>query len=101
MLVEFTTAPLGSSESLSREVAQIIEIVESSALSHQTHAMGTIVEGEWDEIMALIKVCHMKLRESNNRVTTRISIDDREGARNRLTGKIKSLEEKLGREIQK
>lgn len=101
MLVEFTIAPLGESESVSAQIAPLIEIIEASGLEHQTHAMGTIVEGDWDEVMALIKTCHMKLRETSRRVSTRIAIDDREGAKGRLKGKIKSLESKLGREIRK
>ena len=70
-------------------------------MPYQTHALGTLVEGEWDELMELVKKCHMLLREDFERVYTRITIDDRKGAKDRLTGKIKSVENKLGRNIRK
>jgi len=101
MLAIFSTFPVGKSESLSRDVAQIIKIIDDSGIDCQTTAMGTIVEGEWDEVMELIKKCHFKLRESSTRVNTKISIDDREGATGRIKGKITSVEKHLGREIKK
>ena len=63
--------------------------------------MGTLVEGEWDDVMALIKECHFKMRRQGARVLTRISIDDREKAVNRLTGKVRDVEKALGRELRK
>ena len=101
MLAIFSTFPVGKSESLSKDVAEIIRIIDDSGLDCQTTAMGTIVEGEWDEVMDLIKVCHHKLRENSTRVNTKISIDDRAGAKGRLRGKIASVEKHLGREIKK
>ncbi|MBN1296200.1 MTH1187 family thiamine-binding protein [bacterium] len=101
MLCEFRTSPFGSSESVSRDVAEVIELIESSGLPSQTHAMGTIVEGEWDEIMDLIRRCHALLRENHRRVITDIHIDDRENARNRLAGKVNALEAHLGRKIRR
>lgn len=101
MLCEFKVAPFGASESVSKDVAEIIEIIEESGLSHQTHAMGTLIEGDWDEVFMVIRKCHEKMRQNNRRVITDIHIDDRQGAVNRLTGKIESLEQKLGRSIKK
>jgi uncharacterized protein (TIGR00106 family) len=101
MLLEFSTFPIGSSESLSRSVSETIKIIEDSGLPHQTHAMGTVVEGDWDELLSLVRKCHMKLRENHNRVSTKISIDDRGGATGRLAGKVESIEKHLGREINK
>jgi len=100
MLLEFSSFP-ASEKSLSGAVAKIIDLIDKSGLPYQTHALGTLVEGEWDELMELVKKCHMLLREDFERVYTRITIDDRKGAKNRLTGKIKSVENKLGRNIRK
>lgn len=101
MLLEFSTYPIGSGESLSKDVASVIDIIEKSGLPHKTHAMGTVVEGDWDELMDLVKRCHYALAENHNRVTTRIVIDDRKGASGRIEGKIDSIERHLGREINK
>ena len=100
MLLEFSSFPAGQN-SLSGAVAKIIDLIDKSGLPYQTHALGTLVEGEWDDLMQLVKRCHMLLREDFDRVYTRITIDDRAGAKNRLTGKVESLEKKLGRNIRK
>jgi len=100
MLMEFSSFPADSG-SLSGAVSKIIDLIDKSGMPYQTHALGTLIEGDWDELMGLIKKCHMALREDFDRVYTRITIDDREGAENRLSGKVKSVEDKLGRDINK
>jgi uncharacterized protein (TIGR00106 family) len=101
MLVLFSTFPVDKGESLSGEVARVIQLIDASGLNYQTTAMGTLIEGEWDQIMALDKQCHQTLRQSSHRVYTRLTIDDREGATNQLTGKVAAIESKLGRPIRK
>jgi len=101
MLAMFSTFPVGKSESLAADVAEVIKIIDSSGLDYQTTAMGTLVEGDWDDVMDLIKQCHLKLRESSARDNTKISIDDRQGAIGRLKGKIADVEKIIGREVRK
>jgi uncharacterized protein (TIGR00106 family) len=100
MLLEFSTYP-ANEESMADSVAKVIDMIDKSGLPYQTHALGTLVEGEWDELMDLVKKCHMKLREDFDRVYTRINIDDREGYSDRITGKVKEVEEALGRQVKK
>ncbi|MCP2604547.1 MTH1187 family thiamine-binding protein [Candidatus Aminicenantes bacterium AH-873-B07] len=101
MIVEFSIIPIGKGESLSQYIAKIIDIVDKSGLPYKLTAMGTIVEGEWDDIMELIKECHFKMREYCNRVYTKITIDDREKAKNRIEEKVRAVEEILGRKVSK
>ena len=101
MLAIFSTFPVDKGQSLSKEVAGVIKLIDESGLDYQTTAMGTLVEGEWDDIMDLVKRCHHKLREGSSRVYTKISIDDREGATGRLKGKVADVEKALGREVKK
>ena len=101
MLAIFSTFPVGKSESLASDVAEIIKIIDESGLEYQTTAMGTLVEGDWDEVMDLIKDCHQTMRKSSTRVNTKISIDDREGASGRISGKIEDVENILGRKVKK
>jgi uncharacterized protein (TIGR00106 family) len=100
MLLEFSTFPAGQ-ESMAKSVAKIIDLIDKSGLTYQTHALGTLVEGEWDEVMELVKKCHMAMREDFNRVLTRITIDDRKGYTGRITGKVEDIEDALGRKIKK
>ena len=101
MIVEFTISPIGVGESLSEYVAQVIDIVDKSGLPYLLTPMGTIVEGEWDEVMELIKRCHHRMLELAPRVATRIYIDDRPGRKGLLEYKTRSVEEKLGRAIRR
>ena len=101
MLAEFSVFPIGKGEGLSQYVSQIIEMIDESGLEYRLNPMGTVVEGEWDEVLDLIQRCHQRMRQFSARVITTISIDDREGAVGRITGKIESVEKALGREIKK
>ncbi len=99
MLVEFSIVPMGLGESISKEVAKIIDIVDRSGLKYRTHAMGTIIEGDWEQCIALIKQCHDALRSVAPRVYTRIAIDDRVGGKSTMDRKLQSVREKLGRDF--
>jgi len=101
MLVQFSIVPLGAGESLSEGVAEVIRMVDESGLPYRTNPMGTVIEGEWDEVMTLIRRCHEEALRSTSRVLTSITIDDRPGKSDRMTEKIKSVEKRLGREIKK
>lgn len=101
MIVEFSIVPLGVGVSVSEYVARVIKIVDESGLPYRLHAMGTIVEGQWDEVMSLIKKCRDSLMEEVERIIIDIKIDDRKGATGRIDGKIKSVEEKVGRQLKK
>ncbi|MCX7719321.1 MAG: MTH1187 family thiamine-binding protein [Candidatus Sumerlaeaceae bacterium] len=97
MLAEFSIAPMNHPGGLSGVVAEMIRIVDDSGLPYELHAMGTIIEGPWDEVMAVIGKCHAKALETGSRVSTFIKIDDNPGRTNRLTGKVEAVERVLGR----
>ncbi len=99
MVVNFSIVPIGKECSLSAQVAEVLEIVSESGISYRLHAMGTILEGDWDEIMDLIKKCHKKILKVSERVLTTITIDDRKGRIGRISGKVKSVERKLGKKL--
>ncbi len=99
MVVEFSIVPIGEGEELAARVAPLIDIIDKSGLSYKLTAMGTIVEGDWDEVFALIKACHRRMRRSANRVVTHIAVDDRGKARRRLDGKVSDVEKILGRKL--
>jgi len=92
--------PVGKGESLSRDVAEAIKLVDESGLPYRIGAMSTTVEGSWEQLMELLKKCRDKILQNCNRIYIIVKIDDRKGATNRLTGKIKSIEEKLGKKLQ-
>jgi uncharacterized protein (TIGR00106 family) len=99
MLAQISIFPVGPKESLAREVAKVIDMIDKSGLSYRTTAMSTIVEGKWDDVMALVKKCHYIMKRSHNRVYTSVVIDDRKGARNRLAGKVEDVEKVIKRKL--
>lgn len=101
MIVQFSIFPLGVGVSVSDYIAKVIKIVDESGLPYKFHAMGTIVEGEWDEIMSLIKKCRDIIINETERVIVDIKIDDRKGYKDRIEGKVLSVEKKIGKEVKK
>jgi len=101
MIVEFSIVPIGKGESLAELVAKVVDVADASGLPYKLTAMGTIVEGEWDDILELIKECHFKMRQYSNRVMTFITIDDRAKAKGRIEGKVADVEDILGRKLKK
>ncbi len=101
MIANFSVVPIGEGNSLSTQVAEVLKIVDESGINYKLHSMGTILEGDWDEILGLIKKCHERTLEDSNRVLTTITIDDRKGKSGRIVGKVQSVERKLGKELKK
>ena len=96
MLAAFSITPLGVGDSVSESVADAVRIVRDSDLPNETNAMFTNVEGEWDEVMAVIKACVMKVGEAAPRVSVVIKIDHRPGVTDGLHAKVTAVEERLG-----
>jgi uncharacterized protein YqgV (UPF0045/DUF77 family) len=55
MLVAFSVTPIGAGESVGDAVAEAVRVVRASGLPNRTDAMFTTIEGEWDEVMAVVK----------------------------------------------
>ena len=101
MLAFFSMIPLGTGISFSSKVADSIRIIEESGLEYKMTAMGTILEGDWDEISDVIGNCFEAMHKHSERVSCTIKIDDHAGRGGRLAGKIASVEDKLGHEVKK
>lgn len=101
VLLEFSMYPLDKGPSLSKYVAPSLEIVDSSGLDYQCHAMGTVIEGEFDDLIRVVRQCFEKMKHDCDRVECAIKLDYRKGAEGRLRGKVASVEEILGRPVKK
>jgi len=96
MLAEFSITPIDKEgKGLSEYIAKTINIIKESGLQYELHAMGTLVEGDAEQVFELIKKCHLNMAHFSDRVSTSIKIDDRKGATGRLKGKVASVENKL------
>jgi len=101
MLAEFSIVPIGAGSSIGDQLAEVLKIVDASGLPYKINPMGTVVEGEWDEIMKLIRNCHKAVMKTGERALTTISIDDRKGKPNRIDAKVKSIEKRIGKALKK
>lgn len=95
MLAAFSITPLGSGDSVSAEVAEVVRLVRDSGLPNETNAMFTNVEGEWGEVMDLIRRCMEKVGETAPRVGLVVKVDYRPGVKDAMSSKIASLERHL------
>lgn len=99
VLLEFSMSPLTAGESVSQYVSRSLDIIDRSGLSYRLNPMGTVIEGPWDQVMAVVKTCLDRMRQDCDRISTIVKIDYRKGKTGRLGSKIASVQEKLGRKL--
>ncbi|MCK4456141.1 MAG: MTH1187 family thiamine-binding protein [Thermoplasmata archaeon] len=99
MLAEVSIFPVGEGVSLSKWVGRCLRIIDGSGLRYQLNPMGTVIEGDYDEVMEVIRRCHMAVLEDTERVSTYIKIDDRKGTKEAMLKKVQSVEERAGRPL--
>lgn len=100
VLLDFSMTPLGQGESVSPYVARCLEIVSASGLDYRLHAMGTTLEGELDEVWAVVRRCFEALQTDCNRISCSIKIDYRKGPGGRLQSKVQKVQALSDRPLQ-
>jgi uncharacterized protein (TIGR00106 family) len=99
VLLEFSMSPINKGDSLSAYVARSLDIIDRSGLPYQLTPMGTILEGEWSDVMKVVTDCFEAMRADCDRVSATVRIDYRAGANGRLKSKVESVEQKVGRKL--
>ena len=99
VLLEFSMTPLDKGESVGKYVARSLDIIDKSGVAYRLNPMGTVLEGEWDEVIGVVKQCFTRMRKDCRRISVSIKIDYREGRTDRLDGKIARLEQVLDRKL--
>jgi len=92
-------SPPGAREGVEEVIAEVLSIVDGSGLSYQLGPMHTVVEGEPERVLEVILRCHQRVLELAPRVLTKITLDDRKGATGRLRGKVRDVEQILGKPL--
>lgn len=101
MMVQFSIMPISDDSHLSEPIAKAVKIIHESGLDYRLTPMGTLIKGEWREVMEVIKKCHETLRQQYDRVMTQIKIDDLKNGEPTFDDKIRSVEEKADMEFKK
>ncbi|MBM6403640.1 thiamine-binding protein [Phycicoccus sp. CSK15P-2] len=96
MIVAFSIAGTpDESGSYAESVAEVVRIVRASGLPHETNSMFTNVEGEWDEVMAVVKRCVDAMTAHSPRVSLVVKADIRPGHTGMLESKVRRVEDLL------
>ncbi|BBZ25994.1 hypothetical protein MMAD_02890 [Mycolicibacterium madagascariense] len=97
MIVAFSITPAGGDDDggVSAAVAEAVRVVRASGLPNETNAMFTNVEGEWDEVMAVVKQAVDAVAAHTPRVSLVLKADVRPGFTGQLTAKVQRIEDAL------
>jgi uncharacterized protein (TIGR00106 family) len=98
VLAAFSVTPLGVGESVGDLVAEAVGIVRASGLPNETNAMFTNLEGDWDEVLGVIRACVEAVAAGAPRVSVVIKLDHRVGVEDALRGKVEAVEQRLAGE---
>ena len=96
MIAAFSITPLGTDKSVGDLVAEAVRIVRASGLPNETNATFTNIEGEWDEVMGIIKECVDTMAQATPCVSVVVKLDHRPGKPSgRMSRKVESVEHLL------
>lgn len=96
VIADFCVIPIGVGTSVSEYVTECEHIFQQAGLSHQLHAYGTNVEGEWEEVFSALRRCHERVHEMGApRISTTVKLGTRNDRSQSMADKITSVEEKL------
>jgi uncharacterized protein (TIGR00106 family) len=99
VLLEFSMSPLGKGESVGKYVARSLDLIDKSGIEYRLNPMGTVLEGEWDEVFAVVTRCFERMKRDCGRISCTIKVDYRKGRKGRLAGKVSSVEARLKRRL--
>ena len=94
-LVAVAIAPCGTGDELSAEVAEVVRVIRESGLPNRTTSMFTEIEGDWDEVMAVVKAATEAVALRTGRASLVLKADLRPGVTNALDAKVASIETHL------
>ena len=94
-LVAVAIAPFGVGDELAEHVAEVVRVIRESGLPSKTSSMFTEIEGEWDEVMRVVKDATMVLAEKGIRTEVILKADVRPGFENMMERKVRVVDEIL------
>jgi len=95
VLIDISIFPLDKGGSVSPYVSRVVRIIRDSGLPYKLGPMSTSIEGEWDEVMAVVSHCFKELEKDCDRIYMTIKADYRRGTSGRIESKIMSVKRKL------
>lgn len=99
IIAEFVIYPLDKGISLSPYVAEVSDIIDESGINYLLTPMGTILEGEWEDIIPVVEKCYRALEKKSDRISLSLKMDIKKGKKGLIDYKIKTVKEKAKRNI--
>ncbi len=99
VLLEFSMSPLGKGESVGKYVSRSLDIIDKSGVDYRLNPMGTVLEGDWNDVFTVVRQCFERMRKDCNRISCTIKVDYRKGHSGRLSSKVASVEKHLKRKV--
>ncbi len=99
VLLEFSMSPLGKGESVGKYVSRSLDIIDRSGVEYRLNPMGTVLEGDWDEVFDVVRQCYEAMKKDCPRISCTVKVDYRKGKTGRLSGKVSSIEQRLKRKL--
>jgi uncharacterized protein (TIGR00106 family) len=99
VLLEFAMFPTDKGDSVSQYVAQVIDFIDKSGISYLLTPMGTVLEGEWDEVWNVVDGCFKILEPQSGRIYSSIKIDYRKGRAAGMKSKTAKIKSIINRDI--
>jgi len=100
MLVAFSVTPIGQGPDVAEQVAEAVRVVRESGLPNETNAMFTLLEGEWDEVMDVVRRATEAVSAGSGRVSLVLKADLRPGVTGAMRSKVESVERRLAAQDQ-
>ncbi|MCC6109336.1 MAG: MTH1187 family thiamine-binding protein [Denitrobacterium sp.] len=94
-LVAVAIAPFGEGEELASYVAEVVKVIRASGLPNRTNSMFTEIEGEWDEVMQVVKDATFVLAERGIRTEVILKADIRPGRTDMMHAKVDAVDKIL------
>jgi uncharacterized protein (TIGR00106 family) len=99
MLFSVSMFPIGSSDDLSHPVAEVVDEIGRAHLPYRVSAMDTVIEGDWDSVMPVLRKAYDRMVARHDRVYATITIDEHKGGTSRLDGAVDDVARELGHPV--
>jgi uncharacterized protein (TIGR00106 family) len=101
MLADLSIIPVGDSAHTSVTLAEILKAIDGSGIAYQLTPTATCLEGSWEKIIDVTRLCHDIARRHHAHVVTELRIEDDGVENTKLRRNLDSVEEKAGRSFNK
>ena len=99
IMLEFSLMPLDRGPSIGEHVAKSLEIVAASGVDYRLGPMGTVLEGEWDQVFGVVRQCVERASQDCERIAVSIKVDYRRQAGPRLAERVAGVEQRIGHKL--